>query len=231
MKVEDFCEILGDIDESYVEQAKTDRKAKRSGWMKWGAMAACLCLIAAGAAVVFQLDFLHIDTGSGENGLYSVSVFPATERPEDVASAEVVSLTESEALNSALAAHLPQQLPEGFHYGRGSIYHTVMKDGTQYNMLRIEYLTGTIPEQKLTDDGGAVAPDLEVMGEYFTVCVMNFEPKTHASIYPSSEEVTGSILEETGAAYLQSGDCYVGVFTETAEPAAVLQALKSIDNQ
>ena len=34
-------------------------------------------------------------------------------------------------------------------------------------MLRIEYISGTIPEQKFDEDGGAIAPDLEAVGECF----------------------------------------------------------------
>lgn len=48
MKKEEFCEVLGDINENYVKEAWADRKAKKPSWMKWGAMAACLCLLAVG---------------------------------------------------------------------------------------------------------------------------------------------------------------------------------------
>lgn len=84
-----------------------------------------------------------IDSG-GEDGMtynYSVAVSPATETEENVDTAEIVTLTEEEALAHPLAEHLPRQLPGGFHYGRGSVYNTTMKDGTQYHMLRVEYIT------------------------------------------------------------------------------------------
>ena len=51
MKKEAFCQVLGDINENYVKEARADRKAKKPGWMKWGAVAACLCLVVAGGAV------------------------------------------------------------------------------------------------------------------------------------------------------------------------------------
>ena len=230
MTNEKLYEVLGDINEKHINEARAYHKAKKPGWVKWGAMAACLCLIVAGVTVISQHDFSKPDAGSGygDEGQYSVAVFPASENIKDVASAEVVSLTENEALNNALAEHLPVKLPEDFHYGRGSVYNTVMKDGTQYNMLRIEYISGTITEQQFAEDGGAIDPDLETMGDFFTICVMNYEPETDISIYSPNEEVTQSILEENGAVYIRSGNCYVGVFVETAKPEAVLEALRSI---
>ena len=36
MRKEVFCEILGDIDETYVKEAGVGRRAKKSGWMRWG---------------------------------------------------------------------------------------------------------------------------------------------------------------------------------------------------
>ena len=51
MKKEEFCEVLGDIDENYVKEARAVRKARKPGWMKWGAMAACVCLLVAGGVL------------------------------------------------------------------------------------------------------------------------------------------------------------------------------------
>lgn len=49
MKKEEFCEILGGINENYVEEARADRR--KPGWRKWGVLAACICLLAAGGVV------------------------------------------------------------------------------------------------------------------------------------------------------------------------------------
>lgn len=51
MKKEEFCEVLGDMNENYVKEARAVRKARKPGWMKWGAMAACLCLLVAGGVL------------------------------------------------------------------------------------------------------------------------------------------------------------------------------------
>lgn len=235
MKKEDFFEVLGELDDDIVKGAKTIMK-KKMNWRTWGAMAACLCLVVVAAALLASSDIPLAITGGGGMDLgndgmtynYSVAVYPATESEDNVDTADVVSLTEQEALDNPLADYLPKQLPEGFHYGRGSIYNTVMKDGTQYNMLRIEYITGGIPKPQFAEDGGEAVPNPELLGDTFTVCVMNYEPETDISIYSSQEDITVSLLEEDGAVYIHSGDCYIGVFTDTAEPANVLDALRNI---
>lgn len=235
MKKEDFFEVLGELDDDIVKGAKTIMK-KKMNWRTWGAMAACLCLVVVAAALLASSDIPLAITGGGGMDLgndgmtynYSVAVYPATESEDNVDTADVVSLTEQEALDNPLADYLPKQLPEGFHYGRGSIYNTVMKDGTQYNMLRIEYITGEIPKPQFAEDGGEAVPNPELLGDTFTVCVMNYEPETDISIYSSQEDITISLLEKDEAAYIHSGDYYIGVFTDTAELENVLDALRNI---
>lgn len=244
MRKEDFFEVLGELDDDIVKGAKITMK-KKMNWKAWGAMAACLCLIVAGTTALLQQDSstipggisipgtggtAGIDAGNsdGMTSTYSVAVYPSTESEENVESAEVASLTEEETLAHPLAEHLPNQLPDGFHYGRGSVYNTTMKDGTQYNMLRIEYITGEIPEPEFAEDGGEVVPNPELLGDSFTVCVMNYEPETDISIYSSQEDITISLLEKDEEAYIHSGDYYIGVFTDTAELENVLDALRNI---
>ena len=58
---------------------------------------------------------------------------------------------------------------------------------------------------------------------------MNYNPEIDHNIYSSSEEVSLSLLEQNRAICICIEDCYVLVFTETAEPAAVWDALRNID--
>lgn len=234
MNEKNILRALGNVDNQYIKEAEPTKKTveKKMYWQKWVAMVACLCLVVVGTTVISQLyPNSHTMGEGGEGDLggtnYSVAVYPASEKEDDVASADVVSLTENEALSNPLAEYLPTQLPDDFHYGCGSIYNTMMKDGTEYNMLRVEYISGEIPEQQFAEDGGAIAPDSGAMGDFFTVQVWNFEPDTEASI-TSVEEVTETLLEEEGSVYIRSGECYVGVFVETAEPTDVLETIKSI---
>ena len=48
MRKEAFCEVLGEIDAVYVKEARMRKKAKRLGWVRWGAIAACLCIAVSG---------------------------------------------------------------------------------------------------------------------------------------------------------------------------------------
>lgn len=232
MRKEDFFEVLGELEDDMVNGAKA--AGRKTNWKVWSAVAACLCLVVGAAALWKSIppavtggDGMDLG-GDGMTYNYSVAVYPAGEREENVETAEVLSLTEQEALAHPLAAYLPQELPEGFHYGRGSVYNTVMKDGTRYHMLRMEYITGQIPEPEVAEDGGEAVPNPELLGDTFTVCVMNYEPETDRRIYSSQEDITASLLEEEGGAYIHSGDCYIGVFIDTAEPAKVLEALRNI---
>lgn len=59
MKKEEFCEILGSIDENYVTEAREDRKAQKPGWIKWRAVAACLCLLLALPLTAYAVDVIQ----------------------------------------------------------------------------------------------------------------------------------------------------------------------------
>ena len=48
MTNDELYEVLGDIDERRVKEAREYRKAKKPIWLKWGPLAACLCLVAVG---------------------------------------------------------------------------------------------------------------------------------------------------------------------------------------
>lgn len=54
MTTEELYEILGDIDERCVKEAREYRTSKKRIWRKWGAIAACLCLVAVGTFVTIR---------------------------------------------------------------------------------------------------------------------------------------------------------------------------------
>lgn len=56
MRRETFCEILGDIDEVYTLEARAASSTRRFRWPKWGATAACLCLLLALPLTAFAVD-------------------------------------------------------------------------------------------------------------------------------------------------------------------------------
>lgn len=59
MKKEELFNIIGEVDEQKVAaagMAMNTKKKSRPVWVKWGAMAACLCLVVVGAFVVGHID-------------------------------------------------------------------------------------------------------------------------------------------------------------------------------
>lgn len=52
MKEDRLLKALGQVDEKYVEEASPAQHFKKPGWLKWGVMVACLCLIVVSAMSV-----------------------------------------------------------------------------------------------------------------------------------------------------------------------------------
>ena len=52
MNSKKFSEALSELDSKYVDEAiNYKKKSKKPIWIKWGAIAACLCLVVTGIAV------------------------------------------------------------------------------------------------------------------------------------------------------------------------------------
>lgn len=161
----------------------------------------------------------------------SLAVYPATETIEDVADAAVDSLSEADAYGvDTLGEYLPTSLPDGYHFGTANLYETTMKDGTKYDMLRVQYATGSDTAQ-----GGAeeeLAADPNASGKSFVVFVMNYEPATEKQIY-AAEDMTERLLEELDGDtfHLSYGAIYVGISPDTATSDDILAAVASIKGE
>ena len=66
MTSEKLYEAIGDISDNKIKEAKQVRKAKQPIWLKWGAMAACLCLVIVGAFMAPNLQN-EPQSGQGNN--------------------------------------------------------------------------------------------------------------------------------------------------------------------
>lgn len=53
MNSKDLYNAIGKMDDDVLEQSEAVKK--KSGWLRWGAVAACLCLCAVGAVSIFRL--------------------------------------------------------------------------------------------------------------------------------------------------------------------------------
>ena len=62
MKKEKLYEAIGNIDENYVNEAHMTAKKPRSGWIRWGVMAAGFALVVMVAMVTMPTIFNNTDT-------------------------------------------------------------------------------------------------------------------------------------------------------------------------
>ena len=78
MKKEELFNIIGEVDEQKVASAgmAMSKKKSRPAWVKWGAMAACLCLVVVGA---FTIPNLQNETPHGQGTMEQVYTLPQAE--------------------------------------------------------------------------------------------------------------------------------------------------------
>ena len=79
MKKEELFNIIGEVDEQKVAaagMAMNTKKKSRPVWLKWGAMAACLCLVVVGA---FTIPNLQNETPHGQGTMEQVYTLPQAE--------------------------------------------------------------------------------------------------------------------------------------------------------
>lgn len=110
MKKEQLYEALGEINEDYINDAhQTAKKKSHPVWMKWGAMAACLCLVVIGVFIAPNfgdgaLDYVetviynnaeYAVCGEGETNILKECGLP-TEITEDLAGKHLGYLEQAE---------------------------------------------------------------------------------------------------------------------------------------
>lgn len=67
MRKEEFCEILGEINEKHIVEARMFHKNKKSAWLKWGSIAACFILLITCAATVKHVSpFVNDEVSTDE---------------------------------------------------------------------------------------------------------------------------------------------------------------------
>ena len=59
MRGHEMLDTIENLNPAYIEAAAEKPKAKKTGWLKWGALAACLCLVVVGALVAPKLIGEH----------------------------------------------------------------------------------------------------------------------------------------------------------------------------
>ena len=124
------------------EKVKHMDKSKKSAWVKWGAAAACLCLIVGGVILANNRPQVQlVDAGIGIDGtvpggtlpegvdpvMASIAVYPPAEKSlEDVADATLRQLSEEEAFGfEGLGEHLPDYMPDGYRFRNAALYEKI----------------------------------------------------------------------------------------------------------
>ena len=234
MKTPKMVEAMSYIDDDLVSGAITYTRKKKSGWLRWGTMAACLCLVITGVTLLGNLG-QHgkiPEAGAGVGGedsggvwpegvdpvIASLAVIPAGVDLLDVADATSVSISEEDARAvEDLGAYLPSVLPEVCYYGPAGYYETIMKDGTRYHMLRVTYESGEasvpapVPENADETENAQMA-SATTGSTAFLWMVWGHCPDTSWPIY-QPEEISVTFIEQLGGQgfYIDYDGIYVGV--------------------
>lgn len=200
MKSIKILDAMGNICDELIADAAIP-KGRPTGpavWVKWGAVAAGLCLVLGLSGHLF----FHPDAAAGPvspGGIpgslpdhidpitASIAVYPATEELQNVKSATIVSMDQEDAYSfETLGKHLPAVLPEGYQFEKASLYETTMQDGTKYYQLRVTYCDGITVEPSTAVDpetGESLQNAPAAIANSFTVFVMNYQPDTDKTIY------------------------------------------------
>lgn len=254
IKSEKLLLAIGNIDDDLISGAFNNTKSKKMNVrLKWGAVAACLCMVIAGAAIRNNRpDFGGNTAEPGEEAggggiapggvwpegvlpegidpvVASVAIFPAGENLSDVADATLASINEKDAKNiERLGTYLPDTLPEGCRYGTAGYYETTMRDGTRYQMIRVTYESGqgTVPAP-VTENAQAAS---EMTGNTaFLWMVWGHRPDTNRPVY-QPDEVTIRLLEQTeGVFYIDYDGVYVGIERIEIDTKELLNIIRSIE--
>ena len=245
MKTPKMVEAMNYIDDDLVSGAITYTRKKKTGWLRWGAMAACLCLVITGASLWGNLGQQGKipEAGAGVGGedsggvwpegvdpvVASVAVIPAGVDLLDVADAVSISISEEEARAvEGLGAYLPSVLPEGCRYGKAAHYRTMMKDGTEYQMLRVTYERGEASVPAPVPENAQMA-SATTGSTAFLWMVWGHRPDTDLPVY-QPEEVSASLIEqqEGRVFYIDYGGIYVGIGQSEISAEDLLAVIESI---
>ena len=64
MRGREMLDAIENLNPAYIEAAAETPKANKADWLKWGAIAACLCLVIGGGIAVSKTGVLEEPPGS-----------------------------------------------------------------------------------------------------------------------------------------------------------------------
>ncbi len=248
MNRKDLYQSFNIIDDDILERSEQNVKKSSFAWMKWGAVAACLCLVAGIGVMNIDRGLSGKDSeqGSGVGGdlggvdgtipegvdpvVASLAVLPSDVDLLDVADATSVSISEEDARAvETLGDYIPNTLPAGCQYGVAGYYETTMKDGSGYHMLRITYNRGlasvSIPNTENEQSASEMLGDTA-----FLWMVWGHRPDTDLPVY-QPEEITVSLIEQQDGRvfYVDYDGIYVGVEQISVSAGELFAVIESIE--
>lgn len=157
MNAKKFSDAMSELDTKYVDEALNyKKKAKKPGWIKWGAMAACLCLVVVCAITSYNTEntFDYPETmiynnaeyvvcGEGEAAILENCGLPV-EISADLAGEHICYLIRAEKDKLVVAENATESQAELFEYApvpnenifilciEGKYYATIRRDSNGY---------------------------------------------------------------------------------------------------
>lgn len=164
MTTEELYEILGDIDERCVKEAREYRTSKKRIRRKWGAIAACLCLLVVGAVVSIRLlreitthpNDIHgsivipSENNNSVSDEHEITTNPATDT--DIASSEDGNVTQDKIIRilinvvkQPISSDIDVQLTS-LNEQTSNSWSSVIEDFHKFTGITYEDFTGKIPD-------------------------------------------------------------------------------------
>lgn len=140
MSIPKMAKAMGCIDDDLVSGAvEYKRTKKKNSWLKWGAMAACLCLVVGLAIPMLNNDYSDQNPHSGldsvKNPVYNVVEYtvPASYEPADLYISTTTDLAEYDE-------HMAERYGETFR-GKGIRVFTFVEGATaeEFNVWYFDY--------------------------------------------------------------------------------------------
>ena len=138
MRKEEFCEILGDINENYVKEARIERKNKKTRQMKGKVMVACLCLFFVLPLTAFAIETIQYNAAVDYLESIGISVEDLSDysRKEIKEAAKTIDAGE----NSQLTEEILNLLPDN---------KEAIDEPTQVTSEQIRELTPTMTREEV----------------------------------------------------------------------------------
>ena len=139
MRKEEFCEILGDINENYVKEARIERKNKKTRQMKGKVMVACLCLFFVLPLTAFAIETIQYNAAVDYLESIGISVEDLSDysRKEIKEAAKTIDAGENSQLTEEILNALSQSNKEA------------IDEPTQVTSEQIRELTPTMTREEV----------------------------------------------------------------------------------